>query len=116
MSQGKKKYLRFRIYLILKAFSIIGAIIVISACKNQKGKLKSVVKKSNNIYLEKPEVHQDTTQSADIPRKIDTIPAYEPPVEIICDYGVIQVVEPPIIETTLYGVVPDIEEFDPQND
>lgn len=117
MSSVQYKYLRFRVYLILKAFSIIGAIIVFNACRNQKGKLKSAVKETNNIYLGNPEILQDSTQNAEVPVLKDTLaPIYDPPVEVICDYGVIRVVEPPIIDQTLYGVVPDIEEIDPQDD
>ncbi|MBN2729505.1 MAG: hypothetical protein JXR53_09810 [Bacteroidales bacterium] len=105
-----KKYLRLRVFLILKCFSIISFLIISAGCRNQKGKLKSAVKETNKIYLENPEILQDTMQNAEVPVVKDSVvPIYEPPVEVICDYGVIRVVEPPIIDQTLYGVIPETE-------
>ena len=115
MKQLHHRIIRFRVFLILKCFSIISFLIINSACKQQKQKLRTVTNETNSEFLKKTSLPVDTNSNAEAPVVRDTIvPVYDPSIEVICDYGVIPAIEPPDVESTLYGVEPDFyEENDP---
>ncbi|PLW95358.1 MAG: hypothetical protein C0592_00325 [Marinilabiliales bacterium] len=116
MKRLRRKYIRFQISLILKGFSIIGVLSLLAGCSNQnKDSTKTGDFKKNDqlggVALQVDTVSVDSNNYVKTPT-----PEYDPSIEVICDYGVIQVVDPPEIAPNLYGVIPDIEDNIDQNE